>query len=729
MGNPSIEFLQWLRPTGPWVLTAIIPDGAIYTRTFKAEHERGLGNWLKQHAKKNIYFQVNSSGNVVLEKKATKDHIKLGEYLHVDVDPNPEMGFDESRDSILSTLLGYKIQPSCIIDSGGGYQAFWRLAVPIEDLNLVERCNLQLARDLGGDHCHNIDRIMRLPGTTNWPNRKKKALGRESREAELVFQADTDYDIAEFVAAPKVEGEAEPILDLEEPVSLEELPLTDELRALIVIGKAPGREYSSRSEAAWFVMCEMVRRQINPAAILQICLNKEYAISAHFYDQTNPKGSVLRQITRAQDNAVSPELMEMNEEYFTTFVGGRIRVVRERKDEDLEFLDPGSFEKFFSNQQIKVGENRDGAPVYKKKGKWWMEHPQRRSYRGGLIFEPEQEEKDDQYNSWAGFSVQPEEGSLHERYLEHIHEQICERSETVYQYVIAWMARVIQSPASQSETALVLKGKEGTGKNSFVLGLSQILKRHFFETPNANHFVGNFNYHLRDKVLVHANEAFYAGDRKHEAALKMLITEPTLPIERKGVDVQQAPNYVHLIMSSNSEWVVPAGPDSRRFLVLEVSENKKGDSEYFRLMKKDLYAGGFANLLHYLWTLDISSYQVRSVPNTKALAHQRIQSMGDIEQWWMYCLARGHVTTANTDWEEEIVVDEAWIDFREENKNSRITRQNFSRVMTKMVPKIKRERRQIEHSKRYFYILPSLEECRDLFDRVMGGPYDWDNMA
>jgi hypothetical protein len=29
-----IEFLRWLRPDGPWVITAIIPDGKIATRNF-----------------------------------------------------------------------------------------------------------------------------------------------------------------------------------------------------------------------------------------------------------------------------------------------------------------------------------------------------------------------------------------------------------------------------------------------------------------------------------------------------------------------------------------------------------------------------------------------------------------------------------------------------------------------------------------------------------------------
>lgn len=729
MADEALEFLRWLRKDGPWVLTSIVPDGAIRTRTFKSEHEQGLQNWLTQHDKKNIYFQVNNSGDKMLQKKANKENILLAEFLHVDVDPDTSTAFEESRSLILEKLIEYKTPPSCIIDSGGGYQAFWRLGIASKDLNLVERCNLQLAHDLGGDHCHNIDRIMRLPGTTNWPNKKKIKLGREKRPAELVLINSNEYEIEDFIPAPKVENEPLPILTLEEKIDLNKLNIPQEIRDLIRTGSMAGKTWESRSEAVWYAMCEMVRRNIDPSVILSIMLNEDYAISGHIYDQPNPKGSAIKQIQRAQDYAVDPELMSMNEQFFATFTGGRIRVVREHKDQDLEFMDPGSFEKFFANEQIKVGETKEGAPIYKKKGKWWMEHPQRRSYQRGIIFEPEKDTPDDQYNSWTGFAMRPEEGRLHERYMEHMFENICGGVERYYEYLFSWMARLVQQPATQSETAIVLRSGEGTGKNSFEYGLYNLMPRHFFETPNANHFVGNFNYHLRDKVLVHANEAFYAGDRKHEAALKMLITESEVPMEKKGVDVQRAPNYVHLIISSNNDWVVPAGPDARRFMVLDVGEKQKQNEQYFLQLKKDLQAGGFAHLLYALYFRNLDGFQVRSVPNTEALRGQRIQSMGDVESWWMYCLARGHVTAHNTDWMSDIFVDEAWNDFREEYKNSKIQRKLFTHTMTRLVPKITRERRQIDHQKRYMYILPSLEECRKLFDEVMGGPYDWDAMS
>jgi len=50
----------------------------------------------------------------------------------------------------------------------------------------AEAYNRQLELVLEGDHCHNIDRIMRLPGTWNIPNAKKRAAGRVERMARIV---------------------------------------------------------------------------------------------------------------------------------------------------------------------------------------------------------------------------------------------------------------------------------------------------------------------------------------------------------------------------------------------------------------------------------------------------------------------------------------------------------------------------------------------------------------
>ena len=54
----SVEFLQQLRPEGPWVLTAIIPDGS--TTTITARNADEVDDFVRKHdGKRNLYYSVN----------------------------------------------------------------------------------------------------------------------------------------------------------------------------------------------------------------------------------------------------------------------------------------------------------------------------------------------------------------------------------------------------------------------------------------------------------------------------------------------------------------------------------------------------------------------------------------------------------------------------------------------------------------------------------------------
>jgi hypothetical protein len=54
-------------------------------------------------------------------------------------------------------------------------------------------CSIPAANSpTAGDKCHNIDRIMRLPGTINVPNAKKRKMGRVPTLAYLV-EDETDW--------------------------------------------------------------------------------------------------------------------------------------------------------------------------------------------------------------------------------------------------------------------------------------------------------------------------------------------------------------------------------------------------------------------------------------------------------------------------------------------------------------------------------------------------------
>ena len=749
----AIEFLEWFRPGGPWVLTAIVPDKGTSTTTFRADQKDRLQKWLEaKDGYENIYFQVNGTGDRNITKKTSKGDIISGDWLHVDIDPNGDAElFDADRARILKRLQAFAPKPSLIIDSGGGFQGFWRLSEPVhaEDWADFERYNKQLEIDLGGDHCHNVDRIMRLPGTTNVPTKKKLKKGRKPAPTKVVHHEDKTFALDVFRQAALVDGGdrgdvGRPSVQLSGNLprldsvdDLDEWNVSQHVKMLIVQGMDPDNpdRYPSRSECFWFVVCELVRSEVPDDVIGSVILDEGFLISGHVLDQKNPEGYAVRQIQRAKEHAINPLLTNMNDENFVTFVGGKVRVVTEKltkeRGRELIFKPPGDFQSFLSNQLVEIGRDpKTGMPLTMKMGKWWYEHPQRRSYEG-LVFDPSGEAPADHYNLWRGFAYAAKEGKNHERFLDHLFENICNGNQEHYDYLIRWTARIIQTPATQSETAIVMRGREGTGKNTFVKTVGSLFPEHYFESSSSQQFLGNFNSHLRDKVLVHANEAFFAGDKKHEATLKMLITEATMPIEAKGVDISMEPNYTHIVMSSNSEWVVPAGPDSRRFLVLDVSDRQMQKSGYFAKLWGDLNAGGRSHLLRFLLDFDLSGWNVRDVPRTAALQDQKIRTMPKEVQWLMTVLDQGWVTDERAAWAEPVAKHHAHNSYikmmQDIGEQRRMNRVAFSLFLKKNVPGIKIVDTIVD-GHRGGFIFPALDECRAFFDREHGGPFEWQEL-
>jgi hypothetical protein len=85
-------------------------------------------------------------------------------------------------------------------------------------------------------------------------------------------------------------------------------------------------------------------------------------------------------------------------------------------------------------------------------------------------------------------------------------------------------------------------------------------------------------------------------------------------------------------MSSNSDWVIPAGADARRYFVVTVSDAHKQDYKYFAAITKQMDEGGREALLHDLLKRDLSAFNVRNVPQTDALADQKAHSRRGVDR-------------------------------------------------------------------------------------------------
>ena len=310
-----------------------------------------------------------------------------------------------------------------------------------------------------------------------------------------------------------------------------------------------------------------------------------------------------------------------------------------------------SFSERFANQYIRAvrhkGDKSEEESV--QLGAYWLKWRRRRSFDGiDLVPGQPLHLPGNLLNLWQGFAVQPRPGNW-QRMQAHIAEILAEGDAAQLDYIMRWSAWAVQHPGERAEVAIVFRGDKGAGKGTFAHALRRMFGQHGLHISNAKHLVGSFNAHLRNCLLLYADEAFWAGDKQGESVLKALITEPVQMIEQKGVDAQQWQNRVHLIMTANADWVVPASHDERRYAVFNVSNRRLKDEKYFAALYREINSGGLEAMLHDLMHVDLGDWHPRRIPNTEALREQKARSMGLLESWWEYLLQEGSIPAAPKD--------------------------------------------------------------------------------
>jgi len=425
-------------------------------------------------------------------------------------------------------------------------------------------------------------------------------------------------------------------------------------------------------------------------------------------------------------------VLELNKQHAIVMLGGKCVVLNEDFDpvfmrKDISFSNTEDFNKRYANRRepnpYTNGHSESSI------AKIWFESPYRRQY-DGLVFSPDKDVPG-YYNLYRGRGVEPVHGdwSLMRR---HIHEVIASGNEEIERYVLHWLADLVQHPGGpRPGTAIILRGKQGTGKGSFVSQLGEIIGPHFMHITNQHHLTGRFNNHLKDALLVFVDEGFWGGNKTIEGPLKGLVTEEQVMIEPKGKDPFMVKNNIRLIIASNNEWVVPAGKEERRFFVIDVTETHIQDKEYFGALYRQMDSGGREAMLYDLLHMDITGYDLRSFPRTQALLDQIVNSMSSFERYWYDQLYSGTLGQADANWGEVFVDDfyEGYLKSAQAmGQRHRLSKSQVGKELRKLCPGVQKVRQRPSPNlyREFIYILPELDDCRKAFEEKVNIKVDWD---
>ena len=400
---------------------------------------------------------------------------------------------------------------------------------------------------------------------------------------------------------------------------------------------------------------------------------------------------------------------------------GELVLITEKEDGNLRFSPPTIMPMLYP-RPITYDFTNSGLPKQKKLGTLWLESSKRRFY-DGIDLAPDGKLPLTYYNLWKGFSVEPKKGSW-DLYKKHIREVITSDDEELYNYILAWMANTVQHPEKQGYTAIVLRGDQGIGKSTFAEWFGSLFGPHFLELSSSSQLTGRFNAHFHNAIFVFADEAAWPGDRSGIGALRRMITQDTLSIERKGLDILMVKNRMHLMIASNENWVVHTRIDDRRFAAMDMSDKRRNDFKWFGAIHKELFEqGGLAAMLHDLleWKMDVN---LRIVPNTETLSEQKIETLDYLQTWWFEKLRTGNLYEG--DWPEKIPADSLHENYIEQTdihyrvqRKRKATQTELGLFLRKYAPN-KKQQEMFDGIKTYYRYFPSLEACRGIWTEITG---------
>ena len=306
------------------------------------------------NAGENVYFGVNPR----VGKAGKKENVKYLSSFHAEVDygdvGHSKAGKHQTYEECLKSINEFQIQPTLVIHSGGGFHCYWVLSNPIkvEDFGIqfLESINKALILKLGGDPgTHNLDRVLRVPGTYNLKNPDNPRLVQvvsNSRKRYAIDQfmglADTgNFTTSERVKKPPATSPG-PVPHLGALPSIKDLPVSEKIKNLILNGN--DGTYPSRSEADMAVITALIHRGVTEEGIKEIFLTQ--SIGEKYRSHPSPDAYLNHSIKEAKErsNLTEEEMVD------PLFVSGSIH----KKDKEYSLKVVKFQEYMVAKHRIKI---------------------------------------------------------------------------------------------------------------------------------------------------------------------------------------------------------------------------------------------------------------------------------------------------------------------------------------------------------------------------------------
>lgn len=378
-------------------------------------------------------------------------------------------------------------------------------------------------------------------------------------------------------------------------------------------------------------------------------LLSEYLFGLHEKELRSCIVQAIRE--RYADNNGPIEFSEMGF-FVVRHLGAAPAVCRFNKKGELEAQNYDNFKKSYIEKKHRYLDPKSGKPRIEPAAKVWLETQtnERVSVHSDPIikryshieFLPDREASEGVLNLWRGWPEgcrsedvgQPDDEHRCAMMLEHIEQNICGGDMDLARWFLGFLRDMIINPGVNRPIAVLMNGPQGSGKGMFCRLIGQWFGVHFCKLSNADQFFARFNAHISAKIMIFLDEPKGKDLQREASLLKTMVSEPTVNIERKWVDLTEEDKFFRVFAASNDEHIAHIDKDDRRYLILNVDAGKNNNnSTYFGALKKEWENGGREAM--FRWLRDdveglFDDWDWNKRPVTKGLQEQKNLSLDPV---------------------------------------------------------------------------------------------------
>lgn len=233
-----------------------------------------------------------------------------------------------------------------------------------------------------------------------------------------------------------------------------------------------------------------------------------------------------------------------------------------------------------------------------------------------------------------------------ERFEDLMKRVFCGNNRTYWEFIFYWIAWILQKPGSKTQVAIIIRSQMGMGKGFIGKIFRKWFGEHYYFLSGGA-VSQKFNSFLHRKKMIFMDEVkSCVGD---PTVLNSLVTEPTMAVERKGIDQGNETNLCEFFGATNDPITLKVGDDTRRWLIIEAPTMEQSELLEWRRQMSQTYRDFFEHpeykddgvwaLYFYFLEMNIAGFTpFLDIPKTEAVKKMIEASLHPVHAWWKYIL-------------------------------------------------------------------------------------------